>query len=128
LYGDAMQADIVKIHKASGKVTFLEFLDFDTAPLPQLMTRTKVTLRTGTLDTFSHQGEGQVLYFKERFLGAKGTENPETTRTSAILRELGVTAEKFQGPSSKDLTLLLSETARTEFIPMLFPDQRATLL
>jgi DNA phosphorothioation-associated putative methyltransferase len=120
LYGDAMQADIVKIHKASGKVTFLEFLEFD-APLPQLLTRTKVTLGTGTLDTFSHQGEGQLLCFKERFLGPAAAEHPDTARTSAILRELGISADQFQGPTSKDLKILLSGTGKSGLLPLLFP-------
>jgi DNA phosphorothioation-associated putative methyltransferase len=123
LYGDAMQADIVKIHKASGKVTFLEFLDFDAAPLPQLLTRTKVTLRTGALDTFSHEAEGQLLYFKERFLGPEASVNPDTTRAGAILRDLGVTDDQFQGPPAKDFRRLLLEKGRSGSIPEFFPNE-----
>jgi DNA phosphorothioation-associated putative methyltransferase len=46
LYGDASQADLVKLHKSSGKVTFLLYDDFMGRPLPQLRFRVKVNLRT----------------------------------------------------------------------------------
>jgi DNA phosphorothioation-associated putative methyltransferase len=124
LYGDAIQADIVKIHKASGKITFLEFLDFDTAPLPQLLTRTKVTLRTGVLDTFSHQGDGQLLYFKERFLEPEGCESRDTSQRSTILRDIGISDAGFQGPTFTELKLMLIEKSMDSYMPMLFPGQK----
>jgi DNA phosphorothioation-associated putative methyltransferase len=123
LYGDIMQADIVKIHKASGKVTFLEFEDFDSAPLPQLLLRTKVTLRTGSLDVFSHKGEGQLLYFKERFLSPEVGENENVARVTAVLGSLGMVPDSsFYGPKIKELLHLLIENGKSDTIPYLLPN------
>jgi DNA phosphorothioation-associated putative methyltransferase len=67
LFGDVAQADVIKLHKSSGKVTFLVYDDFDGKPLPVLRQRIKVSLRTRWVQVFDHAGEGQLLYFKERF-------------------------------------------------------------
>jgi DNA phosphorothioation-associated putative methyltransferase len=71
LFGDVAQADVIKLHKASGKVTFLVYDDFEGKPLPQLRQRIKVNLRTRWVQVFDHSGEKQVLRDKERFLEKK---------------------------------------------------------
>jgi DNA phosphorothioation-associated putative methyltransferase len=68
LYGDARQADLVKVHKSSGKVSFLTYESFDTCLLPELLLRTKVNLRTLWVEVFDHSDQGELLYYKERFL------------------------------------------------------------
>jgi hypothetical protein len=68
LFGDVAQADVVKIHKASGKVTFLLYDDFEGKPLPVLQHRIKVNLRTRWVQAFDHREEGQALESKDRFL------------------------------------------------------------
>jgi DNA phosphorothioation-associated putative methyltransferase len=70
LFGDVTQSDVVKIHKASGKVTFLIYDDFDNKPLPELQHRIKVDLKTRRVQAFDHREAGQLLYFKERFVAA----------------------------------------------------------
>jgi hypothetical protein len=70
LFGDVAQADVIKLHKASGKVTFLLYDDFEGKPLPQLRQRIKVNLRTRWVQVFDHSAEGQLLYFKERLLSS----------------------------------------------------------
>jgi DNA phosphorothioation-associated putative methyltransferase len=45
-YGNPEEADLVKIHVRSGKVTFLLYDDFDGKSLPELQQRIKVNLRT----------------------------------------------------------------------------------
>ena len=72
LFGDVAQADVIKIHKASGKVTFLVYDDFDGKPLPELHHRIKVNLRTRWVQAFDHSGENQFLTKKERFLNRHG--------------------------------------------------------
>ena len=69
-YGDPAQADLIKIHKHSGKVTFQHYDDFDGKPLPELQTRIKVNLRNLFVEVFDHSKgpKIQLLYFKERFL------------------------------------------------------------
>jgi DNA phosphorothioation-associated putative methyltransferase len=66
LFGDVAQSDVIKLHKASGKVTFLVYDDFEGKPLPELRQRIKVNLRTRWVQVFDHSAEGQLLYFKER--------------------------------------------------------------
>ena len=56
LYGDVNQADIIKIHKASGKVTFLLYDDFDKKRLPELQQRIKVDLPRQFVNVFDHSG------------------------------------------------------------------------
>lgn len=54
LYGDVNQADTIKIHKRSGKVTFLIHENFDTDLSPPLHWRIKVNLRTRWVQVFDH--------------------------------------------------------------------------
>lgn len=39
LFGDVSQTDVIKLHKSSGKVTFLGYDDFESKPLPELRNR-----------------------------------------------------------------------------------------
>ena len=60
------QADAIKIHKASGKITFLVYDDFEGKRLPQLQHRIKANLKTRWVQAFDHREAGQILYSKER--------------------------------------------------------------
>ena len=77
-YGDPAQADLIKIHKHSGKVTFQHYDDFDGKPLPELQTRIKVNLRNLFVEVFDHSKGPriQLLYFKERFVAARPSGPP----------------------------------------------------
>src|SRR5262249_16020577 len=68
-YGDPAQADLIKIHKHSGKVTFQHSDDFDGTPLPELRMRIKVNLRNLFVEVFDYtrSQKKQLLYFKDRF-------------------------------------------------------------
>jgi DNA phosphorothioation-associated putative methyltransferase len=90
LFGDVAQSDVIKIHKASGKVTFLLYDDFDGKPLPVLQHRIKVNLRTRWVQAFDHRVEGQILYFKERFVGPDHPGRDQMEEFSAKLRDLGI--------------------------------------
>ena len=67
-YGNPEEADLIKIHVRSRKLTFLLYDDFEEKPLPELQQRIKVNLRTRFVEVFDHSSSGQLLYFKERFL------------------------------------------------------------
>lgn len=90
LFGDLSQADVIKLHKASGKVTFLVYDDFEGKPLPELRARIKVNLRTRWIQVFDHSQDQQLLYFKERFLGATHPGRAEMEALSAKLCENGL--------------------------------------
>lgn len=65
LYGDLNSADIIKIHKLSGKVTLLKYDDFDNKPAPILQLRVKVDLRNQKIDFFDHSKNSQKLENKK---------------------------------------------------------------
>jgi hypothetical protein len=126
LFGDIGQADLIKIHKYSGKLTFLGYSDFDSAALPALVTRTKVNLRNGTVDTYDHSFQGQVLYFKERYLDADHPGRNDMITVSSILRDLGVSETSFMGPSAHELLSLLHRFGRAALAPRLFSPTNTT--
>jgi DNA phosphorothioation-associated putative methyltransferase len=66
-YGDPQEADLIKIHVASGKLTFLHYNDFDKLKEPILLKRIKINLRTRFVQVFDHSDEKQGLVDKERF-------------------------------------------------------------
>jgi hypothetical protein len=103
------QADLVKIHKASGKVTFLVYDDFEGKSLPELQHRIKVNLKTRWVQAFDHRGSGQLLYFKERFLAADHPRLGEMTAFTAKLRKLGVGEQIGFGPTKNEFEALLAQ-------------------
>jgi DNA phosphorothioation-associated putative methyltransferase len=114
LFGDVSQADVIKLHKTSGKATFLAYDDFDHKPLPELRQRIKVNLRTRWVQVFDHSADGQLLYFKERFLSRKHTCASEMQSFSDKVRNLGIPEIVCQGPSKSEFFSLLSRHGLNE--------------
>ena len=116
-YGDPEQADLIKIHKHSGKVTFQHYDDFDGKPLPELRTRIKVNLRNLFVNVFDHS-EGQkrqLLYFKERFIAKNHPNMPAMAKFSAKLRKLGFAEETIGfGPDKHSLLQILDAAGLNE--------------
>jgi hypothetical protein len=107
LFGDVAQADVVKIHKASGKVTFLLYDDFEGKPLPVLQHRIKVNLKTHWVQAFDHRAEGQLLYFKERFVALEHPGIQEMRDFSAGVRRLGITEQMGAIPNEREFAALV---------------------
>jgi DNA phosphorothioation-associated putative methyltransferase len=104
LYGDANQADLLKLHKASGKMTFLVYDGFEEKPLPELCERIKVNLRSGWTVVFDHSKQGQLLYFKERFLAPDHPKQLKCQRLSKKLKSFGLEpANPSEGPPKQSL-------------------------
>jgi len=114
LFGDVRQADIVKIHKASGKVTFLAYDDFEGKPLPELRARIKVNLRTRWVQVFDHSADGQLLYFKERFVATEYAQRAQMEAISAKLRKLGLSEGMLMGPSKAEFAEMLAKAGLNE--------------
>lgn len=92
LYGDPRQADLIKLHVYTGKLTFLHFDDFDGKALPELVTRVKIDLRRLFVLVVDHS-EGtthQILFFKERFLPSDYPGRESIEQYSKRLRKLGI--------------------------------------
>ncbi len=102
LYGDPRQADLIKLHVYTGKLTFLHFDDFDGKTLPELVTRVKIDLRRLFVLVVDHS-EGrthQILFFKERFLPADYPGRESIEQYSKRLRKLGIN-ESMLGPNDQ---------------------------
>jgi hypothetical protein len=109
--GDLAQADLVKIHKASGKVTFLVYANFEGKPLPELQHRIKVNLKTRWVQAIDHRGSGQLLCFKERFLAPDHPGIEEMTSFSAKLRKLELIKWFGFGPTKGEFGALFARHA-----------------
>ncbi len=116
LFGDTREADIMKIHKMSGKITFLSYREFHSALLPELTVRTRINLRRVQVEVREHAGEGQLLYFKERFLDPEDSQRPQLLRVSETLKDIGLQDSPFSGPRAADLRRILADAGRGELI------------
>ncbi len=115
IYGNPRDADLIKIHKHSGKVTLQFFDDFDGKALPELFLRVKVNLRTLRAQVFDHSQppHRQLLPFKERFLHPEHKGYREMHRFSKKLLRLGLTLEATaNGVSPEVLSALLKQFTR----------------
>ena len=111
-YGDPEEADLIKIHVNSRKVTFLRYDDFARKPLPELQQRIKVNLRTRFVQVFDHSNEGQLLYFKERFMMAESS-NKQQLAFSARLKQFGILPGGSFRPSEREFNLLRTKLGLT---------------
>lgn len=101
-FGDLDEVDIIKIHLDSRKLTLQRYDDFEGKPLPELQLRIKIDLRKDFVTVFDHTiGEDrQLLFFKERFVGADFKFGNDAVGFSKRLNKLGLTAELIgYGPS-----------------------------
>ena len=110
LYGDLDQADIIKIHKRSGKVTALIYDDFENKPLPELQLRVKINLRTQRVDLFDHgqsDAWGQLLYFKEQYVTSEHPQYGEWQAFGKTVQErTGLMPGIVRGSSKQAFNLL----------------------
>ena len=65
LFGDTGSVDLIKVHFASGKVTFLVYDDFEGAATPKLVERIKVDLPQLRVDFFEYVGPYDPLPLNE---------------------------------------------------------------
>ena len=115
LFGDVAQADLIKLHKVSGKVTFMVYDDFDGKPLPELRQRIKVNLRTRWVRVFDYSADGQLLYFKERFVSEAHPGRGEMDVFATKLRRIGFAPESIGvGPLKPDFLALLASKGLNE--------------
>jgi len=69
--GEIDDATVVKLHRFSGKVSYLAYPDFEADPHPALVRSVKLSLRTLELNCFdySESENPPVLHRKEAFVG-----------------------------------------------------------
>ena len=68
--GEVEGANLIKLHRHSGKVSYLVYPDFETDPHPALLRSIKLSLRTRELDCFDYAKSTNppILHRKETFL------------------------------------------------------------
>ncbi len=129
LCGAVKDADIVKIHKHSGKITLLFYDDFFGKPLPELHTRVKVNLRTQEVDVFHHRSDvrQELLFFQERYVAPDHPDQERWAALSQALQDLGLDLGKAYGPDKQELVRLgaqhpwlldILDSAKTTALPV----------
>lgn len=97
---------LVKIHIGSGKLTLMEFDDFDTSPLPLLRRRIKVNVRKQDYDFFEY-GSAQypkpLLYRKSRYLHEDQADYAEQLAFDEALEATGALGIAEHGPARQQL-------------------------
>jgi DNA phosphorothioation-associated putative methyltransferase len=70
LYGDIEEADLIKVHTLTGKLTLTKFDDFENSPIPRMTERVKIRLRDQSVQLYNYGNEyaPPYLYFKSRFI------------------------------------------------------------
>ena len=70
--GEIDGATLIKLHRHSGKVSYLVYPDFQTDPHPALVRSVKLSLRTREIECFDYSGAANppILHRKETFLTA----------------------------------------------------------
>ena len=114
LYGDIGEADIIKLHRRSGKITFLTYDDFFGKRLPELKLRIKVDLRNLFVSVFDHSGQGQLLFYKERYLPPEHEEQDDLSSYAKKLEKIGIDGRFGLGPNRQQFLELLDDRGLTE--------------
>jgi DNA phosphorothioation-associated putative methyltransferase len=100
LYGDVTSADLIKIHIRSGKLSLMKFDDFVGKPLPTMIQRVKLNLRTLDLQLFDYVPpyEPPYLYEKSRFVNEEFPHYGEQLLIEEQLNSLGLLRFEGYGP------------------------------
>jgi DNA phosphorothioation-associated putative methyltransferase len=100
LYGDYRNADLVKIHIGSGKLSLMRYDDFAGSPLPRMVERVKIKLREQDIDYFAYgeEYEPPFLFRKSRFINEEFPRYPEQVAFEEALEGLGLFDLSGYGP------------------------------
>jgi len=92
MYGDWNEADVIKIHLTSGKVTFMVYDDFYSKAVPRITERVKVKLAQQDIDYFDYVNEIKrpPLLNKHEFMDKKDEQYKDQERLDRKLIQLGV--------------------------------------
>lgn len=104
LYGDVGDADLIKIHIRSGKLTLMKFDDFIGSALPRMTQRIKLNLRRQDFEVFDY---GEIytppyLYRKSRFINEEFPNYAEQITFEEKLDALGLFDFSGYGPQPNE--------------------------
>lgn len=86
LVGQIDEANVIKLHRFSGKVSYVSYPDFEKLPHPPLRQRVKVSLPTLSIDMFdySHWQDPPLLFRKDELLHG---EHPKAKLFKSLSRQ-----------------------------------------
>ena len=95
LVGDIDEANLIKLHRYSGKVSYIAYPDFDATPHPPLRLRVKVTLPSLAIDFFDYSNwqDPPLLFRKEQFLPADHPHREKFARLTRNEEQCGLLDE-----------------------------------
>jgi DNA phosphorothioation-associated putative methyltransferase len=90
--GEVEEANIIKIHRRSGKLSYLAYPDFERDPHPALLRCVKLNLRTRKVECYDYTASANppILHRKETFLGADHELREKFARLTAQEEKLGL--------------------------------------
>jgi len=106
LWNSVSEVQLIKIHITSGKLTLMEFDEFDSSPLPFLRRRIKVNLRKQDYDLFDYGTEDHpkpLLYRKSRYLHENYPGFAEQLAFDEALEATGILGDSDFGPAPSKL-------------------------
>ncbi|MEM5434731.1 DNA phosphorothioation-associated putative methyltransferase [Paraburkholderia diazotrophica] len=112
IWNSTSDVQLVKIHITSGKLTLLEFDDFDTSPLPTLRRRLKINIRTQTCEEYeygSREYPKPHLYGKSRFLNEDYPGYAEQLAFDEAFEAAGLLHEGARPPSAQEIAATLEQ-------------------
>jgi DNA phosphorothioation-associated putative methyltransferase len=113
LYGDVDQADVVKIHIRSGKVSFMRYDDFWGRAIPKMVERVKINLRTLGFELYQYGDDYPCppLYVKSRYMHEELSGYAEQLAFDEALQNLKFDLSGY-GPSEAELHSALDKQRR----------------
>lgn len=111
LWDSLSDVQLVKIHIYSGKLTLMEFDDFDASPLPTMRRRIKVNIRKMDYSLFEYgsvEFPKPLLYFKSHYLHEEYPGFAEQLEFDERLMQSGCVTEEDFGPQATELYAALS--------------------
>ena len=111
LYGDIEQSDLIKIHSQSAKLSLMRYHDFTDNPLPLLLERVKINLRTQNFELYQYGKEYQptYLYLKSRYINEEFPRYGEQLNFDEQLQALNLFDLSGYGPRPDHFQQTLTE-------------------
>jgi len=111
LYGDYHNADLVKIHIRSGKITLMKYDDFEGRALPRMVERVKIKLREQDIEYYVYGDEYDppYLYQKSRYINEEFPNYPEQVDFDKEIVGLGIFDFSQFGPSPCEFHEMLAK-------------------
>ena len=109
LYGDIENADLIKIHMRSGKVSLMRYDDFEGTPLPLLIERIKIKLREQEIDFFEYGDEfpPHPLFLKSKYIPVDYKNFKAQSKFDCAVSNLPWENIGVYGPSQKKIEEML---------------------